>query len=223
MAGRAVIFDLDGTLIDSMWVWADIDIHYLGDFGLSVPDDLKTTIEGMSFRETAKYFKKRFAIPDPVERIQETWNRMAYDRYRSRVKLKPYAFDFLRHLKDKGVALGIATSNSRMLSEMVLASNGVLDFFSEIRTGEDVKEGKPNPEIYLGVSSGLGVDPGDCIVFEDVAMGVQAGKNAGMKVCGIYDEWNKAQEPEVRRLADHFFYGYEELAAMPAVEELLAR
>ena len=70
---KAVIFDLDGTLVDSMWIWRDIDIEYLGRFGISVPSGLQTEIEGMSFSETAVYFKERFHIPDSLEKIKRDW------------------------------------------------------------------------------------------------------------------------------------------------------
>ena len=78
---RAVLFDLDGTLVDSMWVWRNIDIDFLSAIGKELPDDLQKEIEGMSFTETAEYFKKRFGIKDDVEDIKAHWNRMAYDKY----------------------------------------------------------------------------------------------------------------------------------------------
>ena len=85
---EAVIFDLDGSLVDSMWIWKDIDIEYLGRFGLEPPAGLQSEIEGMSFSETAGYFKERFRLPDSVEKIKEDWNRMAWDKYMSQVPLK---------------------------------------------------------------------------------------------------------------------------------------
>lgn len=218
---KAAIFDLDGTLIDSMWVWADIDINYLEQFGFKPPADLKAVIEGMSMRETAVYFKERFSIADTVEDIQEAWNLMAYDRYNKKVKLKPLVFDLLRILRSEGLALGIATSNSRILTEAVLASNGILNLFEVILTGEDVKNGKPDPEIYLTAAERLEVYPEDCIVFEDVLMGVLAGKNAGMSVCAVYDPWNDPQKQEIIRTADFYVNDYEEIATQQQLQMLL--
>ena len=78
----AVIFDLDGTLVDSMWIWREIDVEYLGRFGLSLPEDLQSCIEGMSFHETALYIKERFQIPDSIEKMKNDWNQMAWDKYK---------------------------------------------------------------------------------------------------------------------------------------------
>ena len=82
---KAVIFDLDGSMVDSMWIWRSIDIEYLGRFGIALPDKLQADIEGMSFSETATYFKERFALPDSLEQIKEDWNRMAWDKYEREV------------------------------------------------------------------------------------------------------------------------------------------
>ncbi len=75
---KAAIFDLDGSMVDSMWLWRSIDIEYLGRFGIPLPEQLQADIEGMSFSETAAYFKKRFALSDDLEQIKADWNRMAF-------------------------------------------------------------------------------------------------------------------------------------------------
>ncbi|MFR0800682.1 MAG: HAD family hydrolase [Suilimivivens sp.] len=93
---KAVLFDLDGTLVDSMWVWNDIDVEYLGRFGLSLPETLQKEIEGMSFTETAVYIKQKFSIPDPIEKMKEDWNVMAFDKYVNEVPLKKGFLNFLR-------------------------------------------------------------------------------------------------------------------------------
>ncbi len=209
---KAVLFDLDGTLIDSMWMWKDIDIEYLARYGEECPEDLQTQIEGMSFSETAVYFKERFHIPDPLEQIKEEWNRMAWEKYRDEVPLKEGALEFLKNLQDKDIKAGIATSNSRELVDLVIGRLGIKDYFQSIRTSCEVERGKPAPDIYLLVSRDLNVDAGQCLVFEDVAAGVMAGKNAGMKVCGIYDPFSEADTEAIRELADYYIGSFRELA-----------
>ena len=92
---EAVIFDLDGSLVDSMWMWKAIDIEYLGGFGIQAPKDLQKEIGGRSFVETAIYFKERFGLSDSIEKIGDDWNRMAFDKYTHEVPLKNGADRFL--------------------------------------------------------------------------------------------------------------------------------
>ncbi len=94
---KAAIFDMDGTLVDSMWLWKTIDIDYLAKHNLELPEDLQESIEGMSFSETAAYFKKRFVIEDDVETIKEEWNTMAADYYQNKVPLKENVLEFIQH------------------------------------------------------------------------------------------------------------------------------
>ncbi len=205
---RAVIFDLDGSLVDSMWMWRDIDIEYLGRFGIPLPEKLQAEIEGMSFTETAVYFKERFQIPDPVEKIGQDWNEMAWDKYLHEVPLKKGAYEFLQECRRRGILLGIATSNSRELVGNIADAHNLHNFFSSIKTGSEVICGKPAPDIYLAVAKELGVDPADCLVFEDIVPGILAGKRAGMKVCAVEDEYSLAEKAEKMALADYYIEDY---------------
>ena len=131
----AVIFDLDGSLVDSMWMWRQIDIEYLGKFGIELPEDLQEAIEGMSFSETAGYFKERFRLPDSIQQIKSDWNAMAWDKYSNEVPLKEGVDDFLEICREQGILLGIATSNSRELVQNIVSVHGLEDYFSCIMTG----------------------------------------------------------------------------------------
>lgn len=204
----AVIFDLDGSLVDSMWIWRAIDIEYLGKFGIPLPEDLQSRIEGMSFSETAIYFKKHFGIPDSLEKIKEDWNRMAWDKYATQVPLKPGIPEFLEGCRGTDIKLGIATSNSRELVENVARVHHLRDYFSCIMTGCDVTKGKPAPDIYLAVAEELSVDPARCLVFEDIIPGIQAGKNAGMKVCAVEDAYSLHDKVRKTALADYYIENY---------------
>ena len=199
---KGVIFDLDGTLVDSMWMWKAIDIEYLGKRGLDCPEDLQKKIEGMSFSETAVYFKERFHLPDSLDEIKAEWTRMSLDKYEHQVPLKPGAGRFLRFLKDHNIPMGIATSNGQAMVDGVLDALKIRPFFDSVATACEVKAGKPAPDIYLYVAGKLGVKPEDCLAFEDVPAGIQAGKAAGMRVIAMADEFSRAMEEEKRRLAD---------------------
>lgn len=208
---KAVLFDLDGTLVDSMWVWRDIDIAYLGKFGLSLPKSLQAEIEGKSFSETAVYIKEKFNIPDSLEEMKAEWNRMAWDKYTHEVPLKQGVREFLDYCKTHGIRLGIATSNSRELVDNIIKVHGLSDYFTGVVTGCEVERGKPSPDVYLEAARRCGVSPSFCLVFEDIVPGIMAGRAAGMKVCAVEDEYSLQQEKEKRRMADYYIKNYYEI------------
>ena len=205
---KAVLFDLDGTLVDSMWVWRDIDIDFLSAIGRELPDDLQKCIEGMSFTETAEYFKKRFDIKDDVEDIKIKWNKMAYDKYTSEVKLKKGAREFLSRLKADGILIGIASSNSMTLIEGALKAEGVLEYFDAITTACEAGAGKPAPDIYLLAAKKLDVKPEKFLVFEDIPMGIMAGNAAGMDTVAVEDDYSKCMRDEKIKLAGYYIKDY---------------
>lgn len=163
---RAVIFDLDGTLVDSMGMWKDIDVEYLARFGIECPKNLQRDLEGLSFRETAVYFKKRFSIPDTPEKIGQDWLDMSNEKYLHSIGLKPGVPEFLRYLKKKGIAAAIASSNHYGLIADCLNAHGILDCFRAVITCDDVSAGKPDPSVYLEAAKRLTVPPSACLVFE---------------------------------------------------------
>ena len=208
---KAAIFDLDGTLIDSMGIWTKVDIDFLKIRGLKVPSDLRGDIEHLSFIDTAKYFKDRFNLNESIEAIVDEWNTMALYEYSHTVKLKSNAKEYLDFLKSQGIKLALATSNSEMLLEKVLKNNGIYEYFDAITTTIEVQKGKDNPDVYLLSAKKLGVEPSECIVFEDILPAVKGAKLASMKVVGVYDEYSEHQVDEIVKNADHFIYKYEDL------------
>lgn len=209
---QGVIFDLDGTLVDSMWIWKQIDIDYLEKRGLGLPEDLQKEIEGMSFTETAHYFKERFSLSDPIDVIKEEWLGMATDFYARRITLKKGVIPFLTFLKENNIKMGIGTSNARDLAEAVLKKHNILHYFDSIRTSCEVEKGKPNPDVFLKVAEDLQLDPARCLVFEDTYAGVLAGKRAGMQVIAIADEHSSPYKHDICALADKYIEDYEEIA-----------
>lgn len=208
---KAVIFDLDGTLVNSMWMWKSIDIEYLGRFGYSCPPDLQQKIEGMSFSETAAYFKERFQLADALETIKQTWTDMSIEKYRNEVSLKKGARQFLNYLANHGFKMGIATSNGREMVDVVLESLQIASCFQVTATACEVAAGKPAPDIYRKVARDLQVSPEECIVFEDIPAGILAGKAAGMTVCAVEDQYSLRIREEKCRLADYFINDYDDI------------
>ena len=208
---ESVIFDLDGTLVDSMWLWHGIDMEFLGQRGLPLPETYQKDIEGMSFTETAVYTKELFHLSESVEELKGIWNRMAIGKYANEVPFKPGAERFLKYCKSQSIPVGIATSNSRELVDAVGKSLHFDEYIQEIVTACEVERGKPAPDVYLEVAKRLGVKPEDCLVFEDVPAGIVAGKAAGMTVFAVEDAFSRHMEEEKRGLADYFISDYFEI------------
>lgn len=207
----AVIFDLDGTLIDSMWVWEQVDEAFLGELGIPVPHDMDKELEGKSFTESAIYFKERFKLEMSIEEIMQSWNDIAKDLYMNKVSLKKGAREFLEALKQNDIKMGIATSNSVELVRIVLKVLGIESYFMQVRTSCEVGKGKPFPDIYLKVAEDLKVQPERCLVFEDIPNGVRAGKNAGMTAWCIRDRQEEILWEEVKSIADNYVEDYYEV------------
>lgn len=207
----AVIFDMDGTLIDSMGLWTEIDKAYFGRFGMDFPEDYQNAIAGMSFLETAMYTKERFNISDPVEKIMQDWNDMAMDMYANHIPLKNGVREFLPALKKRGILTGIATSNSMELVEATMDHLGVRHLFDEIHTSDEVSHGKPAPDIYLLVAERLGVDPKRCICFEDIPEGLMAGRAAGMMTVAVDDKYSEKLTDKKKELSSYFIHDYKDI------------
>lgn len=208
---KAAIFDLDGTLVDSMWVWEQIDIDYLKKKGHIVPLNLKDKINHLSFNQTAMYFKEEFNLDDSIETIMSDWNTMAYVHYSKNITLKEGALEFLKRLKSSGIKIGLATSNSVILLEAVLKNNNIYSYFDSITTTSEVSRGKDKPDVYLLAAEKLGITPTNCVVFEDIVPAVIGAKAANMKTIAIYDEAAKHDKNTLINLADKYINNYNDI------------
>ena len=208
---KAAIFDLDGTLVDSMWVWAQIDIDYLKQKGYSMPENLRSEIVHLSFSQTAIYFKEKFNLDDSIEKISKDWHDMAFNHYSNNVKLKLGVKDFLNNLKSLKIKIALATSNSIPLLEACLKNNGIYDYFDSITTTDEVSNGKNCPDVYLLAADKLGINPKDCLVFEDILPAIQGAKAANMKVIAVKDDECLDSKEDLLKYADKYIHSFEEL------------
>ncbi len=209
---EAVIFDMDGTLIDSMWIWPSIDEDFFEKYSLVEPKNFHEDIEGMSYTEVVQFFLEAFpTLKQTPQQIMDEWTEMAHERYIKEAPLKEGAYEFILEMRRQGKKIGIATSNGRTLVEDTLKALGVTEYFDVVRTACEAGKGKPAPDVYLLVAEEMGVSPKRCLVFEDVPMGILAGKNAGMKVCAIDDEFSRIQEEKKKSLADYYIYSYDDI------------
>lgn len=184
---KGAIFDLDGTLLDSMGVWKTVDDLFLASHGLGEDPEYTEALRVMSFQEAAAYTRERYSLRESPEEIIAAWNRIARDEYAHHISLKPKAREYLYHLKCKGVLIATATALAPELSEPALRHNGIHTFFDAHASVSEVARGKAFPDVYLLAAQKLGLPPEECIVFEDVLTGILGAKAAGMRTVGVYD------------------------------------
>ncbi|KAA8826422.1 HAD family phosphatase [Bifidobacterium reuteri] len=208
---KAAIFDLDGTLLDSMGVWNQIDIDFLGRRGIAVPDDYMSTVASMQFRQIAEYTIARFALQETPEQVMAEWDEMAHAAYATQVMPKAGAIAYLNELKRSGVKLGVATTLLPKLREAALAHLGIAECFDAVVSVDDAGGvGKSKPDVYLLAARRLGAEPSDCIVFEDLLVGIRSAKSAGMRVWAMYDDSSSADWHEIERIADGAIHDFHE-------------
>lgn len=201
-AFKAAIFDFDGTLAASMWVWKDIDRLFCQRHGLTLPEGYEEDLLGLGFEGAAQYFIDKLGCTLSLQQCCESFNDLAYDRYAQDVRLLPGAADFLRELNRRGIPCAIASSLNRRLLTAALKGNGVQDAFQVICLCDEHNTHKSVPFIYQQAARELGVHPQDCVVFEDIVPGIASAQAAGMAAVAVVDEGNEAQDtPQVRSLA----------------------
>ncbi|MCH5251668.1 MAG: HAD family phosphatase [Lachnospiraceae bacterium] len=184
---KGVIFDLDGTILDSTWVWHQIDIDFLGKYGFSVPDDYVEKITPMGFGEAARYTIERFRLKASPEEVMAEWNEMAMEAYSKQVRLRTGTKEVLQWLKNKGIPAGVATSNNASLFEPCLINNGVYQYFHSFTEIREVSRGKEFPDIYIKEAEKLGCLPGECLVFEDIIPALKSAKQGGFVTVGVQE------------------------------------
>lgn len=202
----AYIFDFDGTMINSLPLWRALDETYLKQHAIEVPEDLQRSIEGMNFFDFAGYFRQRFGITDPEELIIAEWMAIIHQQLIEH----PLKEDVVRFLEQTDRRLAIATSNSRLIIEDVLAVNCLSDRFLSIVTSDEVGRSKPDPAVFLRAASLLGTPPEACAVFEDTEAGVLGAKRAGMTAVAVYDPSNPVWDQTVA-IADYAIVSFDEI------------
>lgn len=191
---RAVIFDLDGLLINSESLWGEADRIVLAKFGIDYHDELHEVMRGRGQRECAQLYIKHFNLNDRVDSLVNKRIKTMRPLLQKKVKLMPGAKDLIVRLSKAGFVLALATGGHRKeMAEEILEKFFLKNFFNVVISGFDVKRGKPFPDIFLACAQKLGVLVKDCLVLEDAENGVEAAKAAGMKVIAVNSD------PKVRQ------------------------
>lgn len=208
---KGAIFDLDGTLFDSVGIWKDVDRAFFERRGIEMPNDYQESIKDMHFRTMAIYTKERFNLPDDINDIMDEWCELCYEEYKSKIGLKDGVLEYLNYIKSKDIRIAFATANTTELSEICLKSNKIFNLFDAHAYLHETTSDKCEPDVYLLACERLGFAPSECIVFEDILPGIKGAKKGGFTVCGVYDCFSQKDEEEIRRNADYYIKSFEEL------------
>ena len=210
------IFDLDGTLLDSLGIWAEIDGIFLGARGIAVPEDYEECIGHIGARAAAEYTIARFSLDETVDKVLSEWKSLADEIYPQKVRLKPYAGQALHFLYDQGFRLCIATAGSPELFLPVLQREGVDTLFEGYTTLSEVARGKEFPDIFLRAASKLGASPSECCVFEDNYTALCAARNGGFHTIAVYDPIRGSQKARIAAAADLLIEDFSALLPGPS-------
>lgn len=208
---KGAIFDMDGTLLDSMWVWRQIDIDFLGKRGFEVPDDYLEMITPMGYHRAADYTIERFGLKEKPEDLIEEWFGMAAKAYAEKVELKPHVKEYLEALKKSGTRIAAATSSAYELLKPCLERNDILNYFDVFVTTAEVPRGKEFPDVYEEAARRLGLEPKECLVYEDIYKGICAAKLAGCQTVAVKEEESIDDQEQMRQAADYYITDFKEL------------
>lgn len=199
---EGAIFDIDGTLLDSMNMWKNVGSSYVRMKGKVPEADLDEIIKDMSFLESARYIKVHYQFEEDIEAMMDEVNQMVKENYQGKIQEKPFVKEFLERLRDKGVPMCVATATDESLVKACLKRLGLLEYFKEIFTCRNVGAGKEQPDIYEAALQRLGTLKEKTFVFEDVLHAVKTAKQAGFPVAALYDESSREDWKEIMGLAD---------------------
>ncbi len=202
----AAIFDFDGTIAETSHIWQEVDEAFLGARGISCTPEYARILSVLGFEAGARYTIDRYGLHDSVEDICAEWTRTSRALYKSHVWLRPGAGEYIRALRARGIACALATTNGADVLDAMEHVN--LDALLDARVyGEEVATTKDKPDIYLEAARRLGVSPERCIVFEDIAPGIRAAREAGFLTCALrtqdpHQQWDKVSQAAHLQLHD---------------------
>lgn len=202
------IFDMDGTLTDSMFIWEDLGKRYLISCGVTPSENLREEIKKLTVFETAEYFRERYGLKKTNEEIYAGVDALLWPMYRDEVSPKEGVQLVLETLKEHGIPMVVATATDRHIVEMVLEKSGLLGYFSEIFTTGAVGAGKEDPLIFEMALQSLGTPKAETIVFEDTLYAIKTAKQAGFLIAGVYDDSQDSLQDEIKALSDFYITDY---------------
>lgn len=210
---RGAVFDIDGTLLDSMPVWEHAGERYVRSRGKTPETGLAERLFPMSLEESAVYLKEQYALKQSPEEILEGIDAVIAGFYEKEVPLKQGAAEFLKELQDRHIPMAAATSGRGALAEKAFERLGIRSCFKRIITCTEIGKGKNEPDIFLAAAEVIKAAPEEIWVFEDTLHAVQTAAHAGFRTVGVFDEASSGQTEEIQKTADIFLYHLKDFEA----------
>ena len=204
---KGAIFDFDGTLVDSMFIWDTFGEDYLRTLGKEPKENLTETFKTFTLEQAAEYYREHYGVKLSVLEIVDDVNEMVADTYRTKVMLKDGVREFLETLKSQGVKMCVATVTDRPIVEDVLVRLGIRDFFDGILTCAEVGYNKETPHIYRAALEALETKKEETVVFEDALHALMTAKKDSFTVAAVYDK-HEPRQIEMRAVADYYISDY---------------
>lgn len=208
------IFDLDGTLIDSMGMWHSFSADFLAQYGITPDLEAEAELTAMTMKTSSAFIHKKYLPQYSAEEIEQMIKDMVYTQYAEVIPAKHGLKPFLFMLRNRGVRMCVATSSPRYLAEPVLKRLNLSHYFSVLLTADELNTTKESPDIYNRAHDILGTDKNTTYVFEDAVYAVRTAKNAGFKVVGVEDKWSAEDREEIVRLSDVYVKDYDDFRGM---------
>lgn len=208
---KGIIFDLDGTLLDSMWVWERVAEKFLESRGVKPPKDINERMFTMSTTESANMFREEFNINESIEDIKKGVVEIIADSYLKAVELKPFVKEFLQSKKSEGIRLCALTASELVYIIPTLKRLGIYDCFEFVTSCSELGMNKSSYEIFDVVAKKLGVPKAEVTIFEDSYHALESAKRGGYTTVGIYDSMSEGHIAEAKKYSDSFIYSFEEL------------
>ena len=211
MEKTTYIFDFDGVLVDSMPYWSKGMLNFLDNHGIDYPADIIKTITPLGNPGSARYFKQTFGLALEIEEILKEIEDYFIPKYLYEIPLKPFVYEFLTDLKNKGYSLNVLTASPHITVDPCLKRLGVFDLFDNIWSCDDFNTTKADPDIYVRTVEKIGVNMSDAVFFDDNINAVKTAITAGLYTVGVYDVTGEEFKSELQKISNRYIHSFEEL------------